>query len=71
MGAPQVELETELSHSELTLEGVKYLQLVMTATECELSATSRARPCGQAGDFLSRTLGLEKQSKVTDMGRGC
>ena len=47
MGVPQTELETELSHSELMLEGVKYLQLVMTATERELSAPLRIRPVGR------------------------
>lgn len=71
MGVLQTELENELGHSNLMLEGVKYLQLIMTATECELSAPLRNRPWGQAGDFLSSTLRLEKQSKVMEMGRGC
>ena len=47
MGVSQTELETELSHSELMLEGVKYLQLVMTATERELSVPLRIRPVGR------------------------
>lgn len=53
MAVPQAELGTALNRSELMLEGVKYLQLVMTATERELSAPPRIGPCGQARDFLS------------------
>jgi len=45
MGVLQTELETELSHSKLVLQGVKYLQLLMIAALSTAEGQARRAGC--------------------------